>query len=112
MRVNFCQLPSGQFACGASGVDPHDPASRAVENTLTRDIGTLRVGLGRYPTAEQDMHAVLELALTAADRAGLKQAHLQYRPGLQLDRRRLGTRIGCNLSHALQVIQMILSDWL
>jgi DNA helicase II / ATP-dependent DNA helicase PcrA len=70
-----------EFACGAQGVDPHDPASRAVENALTRDIGTLRVGLGRYPDSEQDVHAVLELALPAADRAGLKQAHLQYRHG-------------------------------
>lgn len=70
-----------EFACGAQGVDPHDPASRSVENALTRVIGTLRVGLGWYPTAEEHVHAVLELALTAADRAGLKQAHLQYRHG-------------------------------
>jgi hypothetical protein len=70
-----------ESACSAQGVDPHDPSSRSVEHALTRDIGTLRVGLDRYPTAEEDVHAVLELALTAADRAWLKQAHLQYRHG-------------------------------
>lgn len=70
-----------EFARGAEGIDPHDPASRAIENAVTRNIGTLRVGLGRYPTSEQDVHAVLALALTAADRAVLKQAHLQYRHG-------------------------------
>lgn len=80
------------FACDARGFDPHDSASRTVEDSLARDIATLRVALGRYPTSEQDVHAVLELALTAVDRAGLKRAHIQYRHGTHFGDTLVGVR--------------------
>lgn len=80
------------FACDAQGLDPHDASSRAVEEELGRDIATLRIALGRYPTSEQDVHNVLELALTAVDRAGLKRAHLQYRHGTHFDDTLVGVR--------------------
>ena len=70
-----------EFACGAQGLDPHDPASRRAEQALSQDITTLRIALAKRPQNEQDIHAVLDLALTQADRAALRQAHVQYRQG-------------------------------
>jgi superfamily I DNA/RNA helicase len=70
-----------EFACAAQGLDPHDPASRSVEDELAREIATLRIALACQPTSEQDVHAVLEVALTTAQRAALQQAHLHYRHG-------------------------------
>lgn len=69
------------FACEEQGVDEHDPSSRAVEEELAREIAKLRAGLARYPTSEGDLQAIIDLALTPRDLAGLRRSHVQYRHG-------------------------------
>lgn len=80
------------FACDEQGVDEHDPASRAVEEAVARDIATLRVGLGRYPTSEEELQAILDLALTGRDKTGLRRSHVQYRHGTHFSDTLVGIR--------------------